>query len=346
VAVQIAGHFAMLAQQGVESMNRRKVLIGLAALGAPAPAWSQIRRRPPVVGFVAFATTAIDQRQLLPFRHELAALGHEIDRTIIIEVRNSEGDVARGHAMIAELAALPVDVFLSPGPAASRAIVRMTKIPVVAIALPADRSEPELFSSFARPGGTVTGFSAYGEEMSAKRIEMLREVLPELKTLGVLHNATDPTFRAWGEQTIADARKQGLEPVRLGLDPASGRTVADHIRELRERGGTAVIVIRDFQTARFMADICRAGLDARIAVVGEYAMFTQEGALFSYGADFSDLFRRAAGYVDRIVKGDKAADLPIQLPTKFELSVNMKTARALGVEFPASILVRAETVIE
>jgi putative ABC transport system substrate-binding protein len=330
------------------AVDRRKLLIALATLGACAsgPAWAQSRRRPPVVGFVGFATATFDEQWLMPFREGLTALGYDIGRTIMIERRHSDGDVARGHAMLDELAALPVDVFLSPGPAATRAIVRITRIPVVAIGLPAEQTEPELFVSFARPGGTVTGFSVFGEEMSAKRIEMLGETIPGIKTIGVMHNATDPTFRAWGDQTIAAMQKQGLEPVRIAVDPTSGASVADSIRALRGGGGRAVIVLRDFLTATLMEDICRAGLQSGVAVMAEHAAFVQAGALFSYGADSRDLFRRAAGYVDRIIKGEKAADLPIQLPTKFELSINLKTARALGIEIPPSIHVRAESVIE
>jgi putative ABC transport system substrate-binding protein len=159
--------------------------------------------------------------------------------------------------------------------------------------LPAAQSEPELFSSLARPGGTVTGFSAFGEEMSEKRIEMLKEIMPGLKTMGVLHNSTDPTFSAWGEQTMADARKLGIEPVRLGLNFSSTVTVVEHFRKLREMGGTAVIVIRDFLTSALMDDICKTGVDAHVAVVGEHSEFARSGALFSYGADLADLFRRA-----------------------------------------------------
>src|SRR5262245_574626 len=327
-------------------MRRREVLIGLAALTARTPAWAQSASRPPVVGFVGFASSAVDNQIIQPFRDALRELGRIEGRTIVVEARSSDGDIEKGHALISELAALPVDVFLSPGPAATRAIQRRTKIPVVAVALPATQSEPDLFASLARPGGTVTGFSAFGEELSAKRIEMLKEVLPNVSAIGVLHNSTDPIFRAWGEQTMEDARKQGIEPVRLALTSPSTAAVADHIRRLREGGGTALIVIRDFLTVTLRDDVCRFGAEANIAVIGEHSEFAKAGALFSYGADIGDLFRRAAGYVDRILKGEKAADLPIQLPTKFELVVNLKTARTLGLATPTSILIRANEVIE
>jgi putative tryptophan/tyrosine transport system substrate-binding protein len=216
----------------------------------------------------------------------------------------------------------------------------------VAIALPAVQSDPELFQSLARPGGSLTGFSAFGEEMSAKRIEMLKEILPGLKKLGVMHNATDPTFSAWGEQTMADTKKLGIEPLRAGLTAPSPAAVTEQFKKLAEAGGTAMIVIRDYMTAAMTNEICRAGLEMKIAVIGEQAEVAQAGALFSYGGQVADLARRAAGYVDLILKGQKPAEMPIQLPTKFELVVNLETARALGLTIPTTILVLTDKVIE
>ena len=175
---------------------------------------------------------------------------------------------------------------------------------------------------------------------------MIREVLPRLRVVGVLHNATDPTFRAWGEQTMADARKQGLEPLRLSIEAPSFSVLQGHIRKLREMEGTALIVIRDFLTTTLMDEICRVATSEGLAVVGEHSEWARAGALFSYGADIGDLFRRAAGYVDRILKGEKPADLPIQLPSKFQLVVNLKTTRALGAAMPPSLLARADEMIE
>lgn len=312
----------------------------------PTQVRAQSVARLPIIGFVGFASRSADNQTLNPFREALRGLGHVEGRTVLIEPRSADGDVSRGLQQISELIARPVDVFLSPGPAVTRVLLRMTKIPVVAVALPADRTEEGLFQSLARPGGTVTGFSAFGEELSAKRIQMIREVLPRLDVVGVLHNATDPTFRAWGEQTMSDATRQGLRPVRLSLESPSIAMLEDHLRKLKEAGGSALIVIRDFQTTTLMADICRLAAGLGIAVVGEHREFAHAGALFSYGADISDLFRRAAGYVDRILKGESPAVLPIQLPSKFELVVNQRTAQTLGITMPSSVLARADEMIE
>jgi putative ABC transport system substrate-binding protein len=182
--------------------------------------------------------------------------------------------------------------------------------------------------------------------MSAKTVELVKEALPGLKVVGVIHNATDPTFSAWGEQTIEAARRQGLETVTMGLTAPSQEAVADNFRRLRERGGTAAIVVRDFMTARLTDDICRIAASNGVGVVGSQAEFAQAGGLFSYGPDVADLARRAAGYVVRILKGEKAADLPIQLPTKFDLVVNLTTAKQLGLTIPQIVLARADRLLE
>jgi len=330
-------------------MKRRDFLGMLGAAAAwpqVARAQQDVSRRIPTIGFLGFASAAIDATIQQPFRKALADLGYVEGRSITVEIRNANGDVERGHAIIDEFVAMPVDVLLAPGPAAARAAVRKTKIPVVAIALPAVQRDPELFQSLARPGGTLTGFSAFGEEMSAKRIAMLKEVLPGLTKLGVMHNATDPTFSAWGDQTMADTGKLGIEPIRAGLTAPTSTQVTEQIRKLAEAGGTAMIVIRDYMTAAMINDICRIGTDMKVAVVGEQAEFAQAGALFSYGADIVDLSRRAAGYVDQIIKGQKPSEMPIQLPTKFEMVVNLRTARALGLTIPPTVLVQTDQVIE
>jgi putative tryptophan/tyrosine transport system substrate-binding protein len=325
---------------------RRRQFLGIFGTLAAIPHAVFAQQHIPIVGFVGFATPEVDNATLAPFRKAMADLGYVEARNIIIDARSTGGDVERGLALIDELVAKPVDVLLSPGPAAARAIVKKTSIPVVAVALPAVQRDPDLFQSLARPGGSLTGFAAFGEEMSAKRIEMLREILPGLKKLGVMNNATDPTFSAWGAQTMQEARTAGIEPVRLGLTAASPAAVAEQFEVLANAGGEAVIVIRDYMTAAMGQEICRIGAEKKIAVIGQQGEFARAGALLSYGADIGDLFRRAAGYVDLILKGQKPADMPIQLPTKFELIVNLRTARRLGLAIPPTILVLTNEVIE
>lgn len=304
------------------------------------------QQRIPVVGFVGVASEAADANVLGPFRRGLAELGYVEGRTLRLETRYADGDIDLAQKQFAELAALPVDVFLAPGPAAARTLARTTKIPVVAIGLPDLESMPGLYASLKRPGGSVTGFSAFGEEMSAKRIQLLKDALPGLKTVGVMHNGTDPTFNAWGEQTIEGARRQGLGAIGLGLQAPSKEAVADAIRRLREAGGTAVIVVRDFMTAKLTDDICGLGAAGGFAVVGSQAEFAEAGALLSYGPDIADVARLAAGYAHRILKGEKPGDLPIQFATKFDFVVNLKTAKRLGLAIPPVVLARADRLIE
>lgn len=299
-----------------------------------------------VVGFVGVASKEADAFILAPFVQGLKTRGYVEGRTLRLEARYADGDIEQAQRQFAELAAIPVDVFLAPGPAAARALARTTRIPVVAIGLPDLPSMPGLYESLKRPGGSLTGFSAFGEEMSAKRLQLLKDTLPGLRTVGVIHNGTDPTFSAWGEQTLEGARRQGLEAIGLGLQAPSKEAVADAVRRLREHGGTALIVVRDFMTAKLTDDICELGAAAGIAVVGSQAENAEAGALLSYGPDIADVARLAAGYVDRILKGEKPGDLPIQFATKFDFVVNLKTAKRLGLTIPPVALARADRVIE
>jgi putative ABC transport system substrate-binding protein len=271
--------------------------------------------------------------------------GYVEGQSILVEARHAAGDMNVAARLIDELVRRPVKVFVAPGPAAARSIHRATKIPIVAVGLPPTGNE-DLYASLARPGGTVTGFTFFGEALSAKRIEVLREMLPSTRVLGILHNAADPVFRDWGVQTEASAREQGLQPVRLGLRSPSSTEIQDLLRALRAQGGNVVLVVRDFMTHTAIDEIIRSSADLGLAVVAEQARFVEAGALMSYGPDNFDLFRRAAGYVDRIIKGESAGDLPIEVPAKYEFAINLRSARARGLDVPLPLLAQADLVVE
>ncbi|MBL0408586.1 ABC transporter substrate-binding protein, partial [Microvirga aerilata] len=322
-------------------MRRRDALALLASLTMGTRSLAQTQGRLPVISFLGFASEQADRATLTALRRGLVEQGHVEGQTIVLEARHASGNLDLANRYIHEMIRRPVDVFVAPGPAATRSIRRATQIPIVAIGLPAAAGGHDLFASLARPGGTVTGLSYFGEDLAAKRIEVLREFLPKLSVLGILHNVTDPVFRDWGIQTEASARAQGLRSVRLGLSSPSPDEITKLLRSLQEQGGEAVIVIRDFLTHTMADAIVSTSALLGITVVAEQERLVEAGALMSYGADIPDLSRRAAGYVDRIIKGEKAADLPIQLPTKFELIINLKTAKALGLEVPPTLLAQA-----
>ncbi|MBP8296953.1 MAG: ABC transporter substrate-binding protein, partial [Burkholderiales bacterium] len=256
-------------------------------------------------------------------------------------------DLARAEVMLREQLKQPVAAFLVPGAAAARLILRVTRaVPIIAVRLHPRGGQTDLFASLAKPGGMVTGVSSFGEELSAKRVQLLKEIMPKLRTVGVLHNTSDPLFLRWGEETQDEIRAQGLAATRLGLTSTALDALQRTLRGARASGVEAVVVVLDFLTAALHVPISRLTRELGLAAIAEERRFPESGALMSYGASDHDMFRKAATYVDHVLKGAKPADLPIEQPTRFELVINLKTARALGLTIPKGVLLRADDVIE
>jgi putative ABC transport system substrate-binding protein len=175
---------------------------------------------------------------------------------------------------------------------------------------------------------------------------LLKEVVPKLAHVGVLHNTADPVFRRWGEETEAEIRAQGLAATRLGLTSPSVEELQRILRDGRVQGVQALVVVRDFMTATLFEPIARMSRDLALPTIAEERRYPAAGALMSYGVSDIELFRRAANYVDRILKGARPAELPIEQVARFQFVVNLKAAKALGIAVPQSVLLRADEVIE
>lgn len=326
-------------------LTRRAVIGAFAGFAVAAPSAAQ--PRVPSVGFVALAARESHARDMAALRAGLREIGHVEGQTIAIAERYADGDIALAERQTRDLMQSPPAVFLAAGPAAARTILRVTRsIPIVALGLHPRGGQSDLFESLARPGGMVTGFSNFGEELAARRVQLLKEVMPQLKSVGVLHNAADPVYRHWGEETAAEVKAQGLAALQLPLTSASAEALSGTLRAARSRAVEAVIVVRDFLSVALRREIARSCLEFRLAAIAEDRTFPDSGALMSYGASDVDMFRRSAAYLDKIIRGQVVAELPVQLPTKFELVANLKTAKAIGLAVPESILIRADELVE
>lgn len=309
-------------------LDRRLMIAGLVIAGAaPRLAAAQQRTALPAVGFLALANRQSHIRDLDSLRRGLRDLGHVEGQTIALEERYADGNILIAERLIRDLLRPSLAAILAAGPAAARVILRVTQsIPVVTIGLHPRGGQSDLFASLAKPGGMVTGFSNFGEELAARRVQLLKEAIPKLKLAGVLHNTADPVFRNWGEETEREAHAQGLAAVRLGLSSASPAALTKTLQDARQPGVEAVIVVRDFLTAALRRTITQSCRELGLAAIAEDRAFPDAGALMSYGASDADMFRRAAAYLDKILKGERPGDLPVQLPTKFELIINLATA--------------------
>ena len=275
-----------------------------------------------------------------PFPQALRELGYIEGKNIQIEVRSAEGQEDRLPALAAELVRGKVDVIVaSLTPAALAAKNATRDIPIV-MAPAGDPIETGLVASLARPGGNVTGLSGTGPELAAKSLELIREVLPAARRVAIVANATDPFSKPFVEHI-----REGAKIVGLDTQPILVRgndELADAFATIAGDRADAVIV----QTNLAVQSMVALALKHRLPMFSHQKFAAQAGALASYSASFAERAQQLAVYVDRILKGAKPADLPVQQPSKFELVINLKTAKALGLTIPATMMVRADEVIE
>jgi putative ABC transport system substrate-binding protein len=323
-------------------MRRRSVVIGTAAL-LLVPAHPSAQQAPAKIPRVGILTQADNERApiLDALREGLRDLGYVEGRNVILEFRFASGDLARGLKLSAELANLPVDVIVIEGVPA--AMDPSSQVPIVGPAL-MDPVQRGFALSLARPGRNITGFTLMHTELNGKRMELLRTAFPQITGVRALVNPAAAASKLALEQIETAARSLGLGNVRRV--EAESAAALRALRPAVFSGAGGVVIVPDGVFYNFRRDVVALLNEAQLPAIYPERDYADDGGLMAYGANVADNFRRAAGYVDRILKEAKPGDLPIQEPVKFDFVVNLKTARELGLTIPPAILARADEVIE
>lgn len=324
---------------------RRKIFALAGALALPRTALAQPLRKVSRLGWLEPGTPAASAVRTDAFREALRALGWSERENIVTAYRHAHGKLETFPALAEDLVRLAPDCIFAVGIDAIRALKRLTDtIPIVMGTVDVDPVRAGIVKSLARPGGNVTGLTGIAHELAAKRLELLKEILPGARRMAVVFDPRTSAGHAHVEGTQSAARKLGIE---LHLFQARSRDDLERAfsaaRE-REIEGLSLIAVGLMLGER--QRILQLAAGSRIPVIYSNSDFVSGGGLIAYAPDITDQFRRAALFVDKILKGAKPADLPVEQPTRFELAINLKTAEALGIRFPQTILVRADRVIE
>jgi putative tryptophan/tyrosine transport system substrate-binding protein len=327
-------------------MGRREfvaLLGGAAACAWPLAARAQQLGKLPKIGFLGSGSASSWGPWTAAFVQRLNELGWVEGRTVAIEMRWAEGRSERFAEIATELVEHKVDVIVTSGLAVPAAKQVTSVIPIV-FALASDPVGTGMIAGLARPGGNVTGLSQQSRELAGKRLELLREILPSLRRLAVMGNAASPGFALEIGDVQAATRTLGLDVAAFEIRRAED--IAPLFEAIKDRAEALYVIGSDplIQTKRIAISTLAAA--ARLPTMHGAREYVEAGGLLSYGPNYVDLFRRAGNYVDKILRGANPAELPVEQPTKFDLVINLTTASALGLDVPATVLARADEVIE
>ena len=326
------------------NMKRREfiALLGGAAAAWPLTARAQQSGKLPTIGYLGTTTASAWKPWTAAFVHRLRELGWIEGTNLAVEYRWAEAHSERFTEIAAEFVRLNVDVIVTGGNAAVAVKHTTSVIPIVFV-LAVDPVRMGLIASLARPGGNVTGLSNQQTDTPGKRLELLREVEPNLRRLAIMANADFSEAMLEMREVQAISKAQGLDVVTAEI-----RRAEDILAAFAALKGQAqaLYVTADTLVNNNRARISTLALDARLPTVYGFRDMVEAGGLMSYGANYLDLFRRAGNYVDKILRGAKPSDIPVEQPTKFDLVINLKTAKALGLQIPDRLLALADEVIE
>lgn len=312
----------------------------LGSLAAQAQQTGNVYR----IGFLGNSTAALEANLVGPFREGLRELGYVEGRNVLIEYRWAEGKYDRFPALIGELLALKVAVIVTAGTPAALAVKKATtSVPLVMTAV-GDPVGTGIVPSLSHPGGNITGLTAISTEMDAKRLELLREVVPSVSYIALLWNAASPLQVLAEKQVQAGAQVLRMRVLSLGV--TTEEEIRSALAVMARQRPDALLVLADRLLLHHRALIMDFATRHRLPGVHAYRELVEAGGLMSYGPSYADMHHRAAYFVDRILKGEKAGDLPVERPAKFDLVINMKTAKAFSLTIPQSVLLRATEVIQ
>ena len=326
----------------------RKTVISFALcamlLALCASAEAQQPTKIPRIGFLAVVSPSAVSDRIEAFRHGLRELGYVEGKNIVIEARYAEGKLERVPALAAELVYLKVDVILSGGPAATGPAKKETATIPIVMGFDTDPVGNGFVASLARPGGNITGFSILAPEISGKQLELLKEIVPKLSRVAVLGSSAEPANARTLRETelLAGAFKVQLQY----LDVLAPKDIRPAFQAANKGRAEAMLALSNFVIISQRTQIADLAIKNRLPAIYPWPEFVEDGGLMTYSVSFADLFRRAATYVDKILKGAKPADLPVEQPKKFEFVINLKAAKQIGLTIPQRVLTRADKVIK
>jgi putative ABC transport system substrate-binding protein len=323
----------------------------IALFGGTAATWPLAARAQQPAGRVyrvGYLTVASRQQQLhliKAFEEGLRSLGYRVGENVVIEYRFADGEMERLPALAADLIRLGVDVIVTGANPNTVAAMKATKTIPIVMTNSIDPVGAGLVASLARPNGNVTGFAQdAGGELNGKRLELLKETLPNLSRVGILWNPGVASNRS--RLTSMRDATQGMGLMLVPVEARGQDAFEQAFTTMMNERMQAFVILGDAVLFNYRGQIAEMAMRNRLPAASSFKEFAEAGLLLTYGANVQDLFRRSAVFVDKIFKGAKPADLPVEQPTKFELVVNLKTAKALGIDIPPTLLARADEVIE
>jgi len=305
---------------------------------------AQQPKQVPRIGHLSGSSPSSVAARIEAFRQGLHELGYVEGQNIVIEYRYADGKSDRLPVLAAELVRLKVNLIVTGGPAPTRAAKAATSTIPIVMAQDPDPVGIGFVASLARPGGNITGLSTVAPELSGKRLELLKEILPKLARIAVVGNSSEPGNAQLLKETELAAGSIGVK--LQYVDVRDAKDIENAFREASKARADALLLLSSFVFNSYRTEIAAIAVKSRLPAMSYQKEFVEEGGLMSYGVSFTDLYRRAATYVDKILKGRNPADLPVEQPIKFEFFVNLNAAKQIGLTIPPNVLARADKVIK